>query len=148
LVAATTAVSDILRKRGKDGDIPELQFNLLLAQAEAAASVLKTSEMTARLKQALALPGKSSAGMETAARSILALDDDVRGEVVNAAGTLATGLTDDMRSLLLKTAAAPERKDREIAVRALLLFAPLEKVGELLDKARKEDRETRTCGSK
>ena len=147
LAAATKAVSDILRKRGKDGEIPQLQFNLLLAQAEAAASVLETNEMTARLNEALALPGRSTAGMETAARSILAFDDDVRGKVVNAAGTLATGLTDDMRSLLLKTATAPEMKDREIAVRALLLFAPLDKVGELLDKARKEARATRTRGS-
>jgi len=142
LVAATKAVSDILRKRGKDCEIPQLQFNLLLAQAEAAASVLKTDEMTARLKEALALPGRFTADMETAARSILAFEDDLRKKVVNAAGTLATGMTDDMRSLLLKTATAPETKDREIAVRALLMFAPMDKVSELLDKARKENRET------
>ncbi|HUS98614.1 MAG TPA: hypothetical protein VMX97_17960 [Hyphomicrobiaceae bacterium] len=142
LVAATKAVSDILHKRGKDGEIPQLQFNLLLAQAEAAASVLKTNEMIARLKEALALPGRSTAGMETAARSILAFEDDLRKKVVNAAGTLATGLTDDVRSLLVKMAVAPETKDREIAVRALLMFAPMDKVSELLDKTRKEERKT------
>jgi hypothetical protein len=137
LVAATNAVSDILRKRGRDDEIAQLKFNLLLAQAEAAASMLKTSEMTARLKEALALPGRSTADMETAARSILALEDDVRKEVLYAAGKLATGLSDDMRSLLLETAAAPETKDREIAVRALLMFAPVDKVRELLDKTGK-----------
>ena len=148
LAAATKAVSDILRKRGKDGEIPQLQFNLLLARAEAAASLLKTNEMTARLEEALALPGRFTPAMDTAARRILALDDELRGKVVSAAGTLATDLTDDMRSLLLKMATAPERKDREIAVRALLLFAPLHKVGELMDNAGKEKREARPRGSK
>jgi len=132
LVAATKAVSDILRKRGKESEIPQLQFNLLLAQADAAASLLKTSEMTARLEEALALPGRSAAAMETAAARILALGDDARGKVLNAAAALTTGLTDDMRSLLLQTATAPEMKDRKIAVRALLLFVSLDKVGELL----------------
>ena len=148
LAAATKAVSDILRKRGKDGEIPQLQFNLLLARAEAAASLLKTNDMTARLEETLALPGRFTPAMDTAATRILALDDELRGKVVSAAGTLATDLTDDMRSLLLKMATAPERKDREIAVRALLLFAPLHKVGELMDNAGKEKREARPRGSK
>jgi len=130
------------RKERPDGEIPQLQFNLLLAQAEAAASVLKTDEMTARLKEALALPGQSTAALETAARTILALEDEARNKVLNAAAALATGTTDDVRSLLLKTATAPETKDREIAVRTLLMFAPMDKVSELLDKAGKGNRET------
>ena len=147
LAAATKAVSDILRKRGKDGEIPQLQFNLLLARAEAAASLLKTNDMTARLEEALAVPGRFTPAMDTAARRILALDDDARGKVVSAADTLATDLTDDMRSLLLKMTAAPERQARESAVRALLLFAPLDKVGELVDNAGKEKPEARPRGS-
>ena len=67
----------------------------------------------------------------------------MREKFVNAAGTLATGLTDDMRSLLLEAATAPKAEDREIAVRALLMFAPKDMVSALLDKTRKEDRETR-----
>jgi hypothetical protein len=138
LAAATQAVSDILRKRGEHDEIAQLRFNLLLAQAEAAASVLRTDEMTARLEEAIGLPGRSAADMKGAAKRILALEDDVRKEIVRAAGALATGLSDDMRSLLLEKATGPETKQSEIAVRALLMFAPIDRIGGLLDKTTKE----------
>lgn len=148
LVAATNAVSDILRKRGKQDEIRELRFNLLLSQAEAAASMLKTDEMIARLKESLALPGKFSSEMEAAAIRILALEDDYRLAAVNAAGTMAAGLTDDLRSLLIQTASASETSDRKIAVRALVMFAPRGKIRELLDENNKAEHDARVPAGK
>jgi hypothetical protein len=52
---------------------------------------------------------------------------------------MTTGLTDDARGLLVKAAAAPEAETRQTALRALLMFAPLDKANERLVKARREN---------
>ena len=53
---------------------------------------------------------------------------------------MATGLTDDARDLLVKAAAAPEAETRQTALRALLMFAPVDKANELLAKTKEGDR--------
>jgi len=45
---------------------------------------------------------------------------------------MATGLTEDARDLLVKAAAVREAETRRIALRALLMFASVDKVNELL----------------
>ncbi len=135
LVAATQAVSDILRKKGREKEIPQLQYNLLLAQAEAAAAVLKGGEMIAKFKEILAMPGKSSVGIEAVEKRIHALPDEVKTNTVKAVGVLVSGLFDDTRDLLVKGACEANTDNRVTALRALLLYAPEDKVNELLEKA-------------
>lgn len=134
LVLATKAVSDILRKKGKSDEIAQLQYNLVLAQAEAAAAVLKESDTIAKFKEILAMPGKTTPALEAAGKRINALPDEARTNVVKGAGGLASGILDDTRDLLVKTACAPDAGSRDVALRSLLLFAPADKMNELLDK--------------
>jgi hypothetical protein len=134
LVAATKAVCDILHKQGKDAEIPQLQFNLRQAQAEAAASVLKKTEMIAKFREAIAIPGRFTPELTVAQTRIEALAPEVKTNVVKAVAGMATGLTDDARNLLLQEASAPAGEPRETALRALLLFTPLDRINELLAK--------------
>ena len=69
LVAATKAACEILRKQGKLDEVKKLQFNLLKAQAEASAALLKEPETLAKFKELLALPGKFTADMEACAEA-------------------------------------------------------------------------------
>jgi tetratricopeptide (TPR) repeat protein len=134
LVAAAKAASEILSKQGKTDEVKKIQFTLLLAQAEASASLLKESDAIAKFKELLALPGKSTADMAACEKRINGADTAVREQVLAGMGALVTGLTDDAKRLLLKTAAAPEPATRQTALRALLMFASLDKVNELMTK--------------
>ena len=122
LAAATKAVSEVLKKQGKAGEIPKLQFNLLLAQAEAAAGVSKEADMIARFKEMLALPGRTTAEVNATAARIDPLAGDARSQALKALAAGVSGLTDDTRDLLVKAAASPKTEDRKIAVRALAMF--------------------------
>jgi tetratricopeptide (TPR) repeat protein len=141
LVAATKAASDILRKKGKNDEVVNLQYNLLLAQAEAAAAMLKEGETVAQFKEIMAMPGKTIPAMESYEKRINALPDEARTNAVKSVGGLTTGLLDDTRDLLVKLACAPDAGNRSVALRSLLMFAQLDKVNELLDKIEKAGRE-------
>ena len=78
--------------------------------------------------------------MEACAKRINGYEGAVRRKVVDGVGGLATGLTDDARGLLVKAAAAPEAETRQTALRALLMFAPVDKANELLAKTEKESK--------
>jgi hypothetical protein len=140
LVAATKAACEILSKQGKHDEVSKLQFNLLKAQAEASASLLKEPETLAKFKELLALPGSSTADMEACAKRIEGSEKAVREEVVVGVGAMATGLTEDARELLVEAAAAPEAETRQTALRALLMFAPVDKANELLAKTKEANR--------
>jgi hypothetical protein len=128
LVAATKAVSEILRKQGKDSEIPQLQFNLLIARAEAAAAEFNEEQAVTLFKEALAFPGKSTA------TQIAALKNDDRKKIIEAAGALVTDLAHDARNLLVKLATEAKPATGQIALRTILLLAPADKVAELLSK--------------
>lgn len=81
--------------------------------------------MIARFREALALPGKSSAQQHAAAARIGDLRGDAQSKAVEAVGAMATGLTHDARDLLVKAACGPKAEDRQIALRALLMFVPV-----------------------
>ena len=138
LVAATKAASEILRKQGKLDEVRKLQFNLRKAQAEAAASLLKKSETIARFRELLALPGTLSAEVEECAERINGLRGADRGKLLAGVAAMTTGLSADARDVLVKAAAAPDAETPQTALRALLIFVPLEKVNELLAKAEKQ----------
>jgi hypothetical protein len=138
LVAATKAASEILRKRGRLDEVRKLQFNLLKAQAEASASLLKESETIAKFRELLALPGTPSADVEACAKRIDRLGGAGRGKVLAGIGRMTTGLSADARDLLVKAAAAPDAERRRIALRGLLIFVPVEKANELLAKTEKQ----------
>ena len=138
LVAATKAATEILRKRGKLDEVRKLQFNLLKAQAEASASLLKESETIARFKELLALPGTPSADVEECAKRINRLERAGRERVVAGIGRMTTGLSADARDLLVKAAAAPGAERRQTALRALLVFVQVEKANELLAKTERQ----------
>lgn len=134
LVAATKAASEILLKRGKADEVGNLQFNLLKAQAEAFAGVLKMSPMLSKFKEIAALPGRFTTEMNDAAMRINSCGEAIRIKVVEGMGGMATGLTDDTRGLLVKASSASDSEMRLTALRALLMFSPLDKVNELLNK--------------
>jgi hypothetical protein len=122
LIAATKAVSEILKKQGKAAEIPKLQFNLLLAQAEAAAGVLNEADMLARFKEMLALPDRTTPEVNVTAARIDPLAGDARVQAVKALAAGVSGLTDDTRDLLVKSASSSKTEDRKVAVRALAMF--------------------------
>ena len=140
LVAATKGACEILRKQGKLDEVNKLQFNLLKAQAEASAGLLKEPETLSKFKELLALPGSLTADMEACAKRIEGSEKAVREEVVVGLGAMATGLTEDARDLLVKAVAAPEAGTRQTALRALLMFAPLDRANELLAKTKEGNR--------
>jgi hypothetical protein len=139
LVAATKAACDILRKQDKLDKVNRLQFNLLKAQAEASASLLNEPETLSKFKELLALPGSFTADMEACAKRIADCENAVREKIVDGVGGMTIGLTEDARGLLVKAAAAPEAKTRQTALRALLMFAPVDKANELLAKTKEGD---------
>ena len=139
LVAATKAACEILRKQDKLDEVNKLQFNLLKAQAEASASLLKEPETLSKFKELLALPGSFTADMEACAKRIADCEKAVREKIVDGVGGMTIGLTEDARGLLVKAAAAPEAKTRQTALRALLMFAPVDKANELLAKTKEGD---------
>jgi hypothetical protein len=141
LATATKSACEILRKKGKNDEIAKLQYNLVLARAEAEAAMLKETETIARFKEILAMPGKTTPGMEACEKRINALPDGSRTNVVKGVGALTTGLLDDTRDLLIKTACASDPANCSVALKSLLMFAPEEKVKELLDKTEKAGQE-------
>ncbi len=134
IVAATKAASEILTKQGKTDEVKKLQYNLLLAQAEASANLLKEAETISKFKELLALPGKSTPGIEACEKRINGSEAAVREKVLAGMGALVTGLTNDAKGLLLKAASAGEPASRQTALRALLMFASVDKVNELMTK--------------
>jgi hypothetical protein len=140
LVAATKAASEILLKRGKAEEVKKLQFDLLKAQAEAFAGVLKMAPMLAKFKEIVALPGRFTPEMNDCAMRINRYDEAMRAKVVEGMGGLATGLTGDTRSLLVKAGSASDSEVRLAALRALLMFSPLDKVNELMTKTTAESK--------
>ena len=140
LAAATKAASDILRKQGREAEIPALELNLLMAQAEAAAALLKEDEMIAKVREALAVSGKSNPGDAKIAARVSALNEEAGRKVVGKiAGLAASGTSEKMIEALVRAAAAPDGKNREMAIRALLISAPRDQVLELLDTTEKEE---------
>ena len=117
----------------------ELQFNLLKARAEASASLLEEPETLSRFKELLAFPGRFTADMEACAQRIARAEKAVREKSVTALGGLTAGLTDDARDLLVSAAAGNEAGARQTALRALLMFAPVDKANELLSKTKAEN---------
>jgi hypothetical protein len=87
----------------------------------------------------LALPGSLTVEMEACTKRIADCEKAVREEIVGGVGGMTIGLTDDARGLLIKAAVAPEATTRQTAVRALLMFAPVDKVNELLAKTKEGD---------
>ena len=76
--------------------------------------------------------------MEACANRIEGAEKSVREIVVVGVGEMATGLTQDARDLLVKAAAAaPEAGTRRTALCSLLMFAPVDKVNELLAKSKR-----------
>ena len=140
LVAATKAAGEILRKQGKLDEANKLQFNLLKAQAEASASLLREVETLSKFNELLALPGSFTADMEACAKRIADRENAVREKIVDGVGGMTIGLTEDARGLLVKAATAPEEKTRQTALRALLMFAPVDKANELLAKTKEGNR--------
>ena len=80
----------------------------------------------------LGLPAKFTADMEACAKRIKGFEKAVREKVVAGVRELATDLTGDARDVLVKATDASEAETRRIALRALLLLAPVNKVNELL----------------
>ena len=79
-----------------------------------------------------ALPGKFTADMDACAKRIEGSEKAVREKLVAGMGGMASDLTDDARDVLVKATAAPDAETGRFALRALLMFAPLNKVNELL----------------
>ena len=138
LVKATKAASEILRKQGKLDEVRKLQFNLRKAQAEASASLLKESETIASFRDLLALPGTLSAEVEACAKRIDGLRGASRAKLLASLAGMATGLSPGARDVLVKAAAAPDAETLRTAVRALLVFVPLEKTNELLTRTEEQ----------
>jgi hypothetical protein len=136
-VAATEAACEILRKQGKLDEVSRLQSNLLKAQAEASAALLKQPETIATLRQLLSLPGSWTANREACAKRIEGSESVAREDLVAGVGGMATGLTEDVREMLVKAAAAPQAETRRIALRALLMFTPPDKVEEVQKRQRR-----------
>jgi tetratricopeptide (TPR) repeat protein len=141
LIAATKAASEILAKQGKNDEVKKLKFNLLKAQAEAAAGLLKESDAIAKFKEMLALPGSFTADMEACEKRINGCDAAVREKMLAGTGGVVTGLSGDAKGLLLKAAASSEQETRKTALRTLLMFAPLDKANELLAKTNEESKD-------
>ncbi len=78
LVAATSAACEILRTQGKLKEAKKLQFNLVKAQAEAAASLLEEAETLSKFTELLALPGALSANVEACAKRIERREEETR----------------------------------------------------------------------
>jgi len=140
LVAATKAACEILSKQGKLEEVNKLRFNLLKAQAEASAALLKKPEALSKFKELLALPGSLTADMEACAKRIVDCEKAAREKIAAGVGAMTTGLTEDARDLLVKAAAAPEAGTQQTALRALLMFAPVDKANELLAKTKEANR--------
>jgi hypothetical protein len=135
LAAATRATSEILSKQGKAGEVVQLQFNLLIARADAEASMYRREPALALFRQALAVPGKFTPAMADAAGRIAAMKEDDRNKLVAALGSLIADLSDDGKGLLIRLAGEPVSADQDAALRTILLLAPVEKVTEFLNKA-------------
>ena len=78
--------------------------------------------------------------MEAYAKRINRLERAVREKIVAGVGGMTTDLTADARDILAKAVIAPDPETRRTALRALLMFAPVDKANELLAKTKGEDR--------
>ncbi|MBN1419395.1 MAG: hypothetical protein JXP34_11505 [Planctomycetes bacterium] len=128
LAAATRAASEILRERGRLEEAQKLQFNWVKAQAEAAAGLLEEAETLSKFKELLALPGALSADAEAWAKRIEHRESAARERVVGDIRGMTVDLTDDARDLLAKAAVGTDPEIRRVALRALLVFVPPDKV--------------------
>jgi hypothetical protein len=81
-----------------------------------------------------------TADAEACAERIADCEEAVREEIVHGLGAMTAGLTDDARGLLVKAAAAPDAETRQTALCALLVFAPLDEVEELVAKTKEGNR--------
>jgi len=76
--------------------------------------------------------------MEACARRIEGFEKAARERVVAGVRGLATDLTSDARDVLIKATDASEAETPQTALRALLVFVPLEKANELLARAQEQ----------
>ena len=136
LVKATEAATDILRRRGEEDKARELEFSMVKAQAEAAASLLKEEETLAKFEELLGLPGALSQEVEERARRVEHRSGTARRDAIARIARTTDGLTDDERSILTEAAVNAEPQTRRVALRALLVFVPDEKADDLLAEER------------
>ena len=66
--------------------------------------------------------------------SLVASDREAQRELLKRLGEMDVGVTADLRDLLIEAAVAPAA-ERDVALCALLLFAPLPEITEVLDRA-------------
>jgi len=140
LERATEAAADILRRKGREDEIPALQLNLLQARAEAAAAILETDAMLARFEEFLALSGRFTPEMAALESRIQSLGTNERDAVIEGIGKLTEGMTDDTRDLLIETGRSDDAAQGKTALRTLLVFSPEDKVGVLLGETEEEAR--------
>lgn len=135
LVDATSSAATILRKRGQTREAEEIEFDLLLAQAEAAAAVLDQAILLARFREMAGKPGRSTPTITANASRLQALPEKTRSTTLDAIAELAGDLRPDTRSSLVKAALGSNPDDRTSALIGLLMFVPDQnKVATLIDK--------------
>lgn len=137
LAAATKAASEILRKQGKEGEAIKLQISLLKAQAEAFADIGKKAEMMAKFKEVLACKGVFPADKEPYEKRIGALQGDTLANLLKKI-CAESSLFEGTQRLLIASASDPNADVRKTALRAIIAYAPVDKINPLLAKAEDE----------
>ncbi len=136
LIDATREASVILRQRGEAGEADQIESDLLLAQAEAAAAVLDQATMLARFRFIMEKPGRVPPGAGETVRRLLDLPEGAQAETLKAIAELAENLRPDTREALVRLAGNPDSPERETALLGLLIFVQDQnKVGEILNQA-------------
>jgi hypothetical protein len=133
-IAATKAASEILNKQGKQDEVLKLQISMLKAQAEAFSDIGKKTEAIANLKEVLASKGVFGAEQEACEKRINELQAADRKTFLQQMAA-ETSLFKPTQQLLIN--ASDDDADAEIkrvALRALIAFAPLDKIKTMLTK--------------
>jgi hypothetical protein len=139
LIDASREAAAILRQRGQNQEAEQIEFDLLLAQAEAAAAVLDYPTLVDRFRQMLDQPGKVTAAITANAGRLQELTPGARSAAIQSMTALVEGLRPDTVSALQDQAGSDNTADRETATLGLLLFVPeQDKVGELFEQAKKQ----------
>lgn len=141
LVKATEAAIAILQQRGETDAIPELRYNLLLAQAEAAAAVLDTETLLARFRAILAMPGREPPPAGDLPERLERLPAEARRALLDGLADALSELQRDTRTQLIAAAVEDDAGTRADAMTVLLALLPHEAVRERLDAAERDVRE-------
>lgn len=135
--AATKAASEILRKDGKEDEALKLQISMLKAQAEAFADIGKKAEMIAKFKEVLAYKGVFAADKEPCEKRIGALQGDTLANLLKKICAESL-LFEGTQRILIASASNPNPEVRKTALRAIIAYAPIDKINPLLTKAEEE----------